>query len=204
MSLRMEDFKYESIASQDKLVFEFDVAGGWMDLKIVAGEVTIELRPSYLTDVLDNLLEAVVDILPAYAERDKYFDAIRTRSRSLLNLENKGIVILDFLREDNDTKILIRDNPDLDMEIDDFYTYYKFDDAIARVNGNILLAVKVRTNHFIHALIQGTNELLNKYGAVGYQERWMKHEFPLGYLNKLKAVKPDSDGCEIIKQPPNQ
>lgn len=168
----------------------------WLDVDVKCRDKTISYNAYYAGDALNDLLEAVVDILDGVGEYDKYFGTLRSRSRVVHNCEAQGAIVWDFNTWSHIIKILIRDNPDLDL--DDELEQYDFDknawvfkEEQLRLEGCVLLAVQMPINKFLHRLQEACQQFLNQFGIEGYQNHF-GYPFPEEAYKKLQTAIRDN------------
>lgn len=137
---------------------------GWAECAIQGGDHHANVIASYLSDALGGLLEAVVRLLEGQPEATASFadEPGEYRWRMVrVSSDRVALRILEFPQ-------LWGNRPDQE--------------------GKPLLETECRLRTFAGAVLSASQRVLEEHGADGYRERWVKHEFPLENLQRLKAL----------------
>lgn len=127
----------------------YDLTGtGWADCTIAIGEATATVTASYLSDALDDLVGAVVALLCGDEQSTASF------------AEEPGEYRWEFARKGPDG-VIIR---------------IRF--LGAGSDNQPIFDAETRLRTLAGALLSELQRLLREYGADGYRQRWVLHDFP--------------------------
>ncbi len=172
------------------LKFEYRLSGlGWADGFIEVKEQQCYFTASYLTNALDDFLEAIISITPSCVPHDELqqqstfqFCAEPSGTRWILKrVKNDHIYVQVISYKDIDHEI----DPEKEMEIE------------------------IPLLQFVEIVVKELDLLIKTHGLVGYRECWYEHDFPLTNFLKLKnyylthkgyeVTEYEEKGCELLK-----
>lgn len=143
--------------------FKYSLAGaGWAEGFIEINSQKCVFSPSYLTDAFGDLLRSLID---------------------LLNGEKSEIFLWDEEPRGLKWKLTLQDNKTLYLTITE---YMDTAENIDEEEGVIVVNTTCSFHGFIKMVIKEAEQILLKYGIVGYHESWIEHEFPLSSYLQLK------------------
>jgi len=137
---------------------------GWSECELEIDEQRVVASASYLSDALDELCRAVVEILRGERSSRAAFDEEPGEYRWLFDRigdERLRIRVLDFPE-------LWGNRPDEE--------------------GELLFDAECRLRTFAGALLSELQRLLETYGESGYREKWAEHEFPMRRMHQLRDL----------------
>ncbi len=139
---------------------------GWVTVNIHSDGEAVTMRVSYLHDSLRELAEAAI------ALGDGTVDA------QVIFMDEPGEHHLLFSRLDNDIALVeIRwydDWASWGIHSEEEYT--------------TLLTTKVLIKDVQKEILDVLEGILSKFGAEGYKQKWIEHDFPMAEYENLKAV----------------
>jgi hypothetical protein len=152
-----------------EVTFTYRLTGtGWADADIRIGDALAHASASYLGDALGELLDAVVAVVEGEVAARASWEEEPGEYRWALDRDDADVRVrvLDF-RESRG----IVESPDED--------------------GDVLLDQRCDLNDFATAVAGAARSVLDEYGAEGYREKWVEHDFPLESLTRLEALLGD-------------
>jgi hypothetical protein len=144
------------------VAFTYELTGaGWAEATIGIDGSVVQVTASYLSDALDDLLRAVVNVLQGVPENT-----------------------FSFVEEPGEYRWHLRRISEDQLSI----TITRFDDwpENRRQPGRIVFAQTCRLRTFAGAVYDSCNRLLERLGPDGYHDKWGEHEFPLNRLHELQ------------------
>ncbi|WP_159888708.1 hypothetical protein [Paenibacillus puerhi] len=151
--------------------FSYDLDSvGWANVHLKINEKEEYFSPSYVTEPLIDLLDAVMTLMKEFTPDDEV--------KSLTSFEwDFEPAIVDWkLKRLNDDELLVT------IEI--------FRDGVKVLEGKRLgeqlLSEQCDLIEFIREIVSSLDLLITKYGLVGYRENWSGADFPIGRYLKLK------------------
>ncbi|OPH52008.1 hypothetical protein BC351_34090 [Paenibacillus ferrarius] len=146
--------------------FEYKLSGkGWAEGFIEINSNIAYFTTSYLTDALDDMLKALILLIPeisTYPVSATHFEWHEEPGGTLWNLRR--------VREDM-----------LNIEI------VSFEDLLKRKKETIDMNETCSIIDFVKVIIHGLDLVLSKYGADGFKEEWVNHDFPMKNYFRLKS-----------------
>jgi hypothetical protein len=146
--------------------FNYELSGiGWADVEIEINNQKNYSTPSYISEPLIDLINALISITPGCIEEDE--------------LKNK--VAFEWEEEPGgQTWDLERINThELKVQITSYSDIHDKDKS------NIQTDIETICNldEFIQVVVEASRNILKKHGFVGYRKTWCGHDFPIsGYL----------------------
>jgi hypothetical protein len=144
------------------VAFTYVLTGtGWAAATVEIDGNVATITASYLSDALDDLLRAVVNVTRGIPENSFSF------------LEEPGEYRWDLRRVDEDQLSI---------------TITWFDDwqQLRELPGKNVFEGTCRLRTFAGAVYDSCKRLLDRLGPDGYLEKWVNHEFPLNRLHELQ------------------
>jgi hypothetical protein len=142
----------------DTVSFSYQLIGkGWSRARLTLDEDSVEMKASYLSDALGDLLEALIRLQYGARTARVSWDEEPGEFRWLLTRHGKGIAVRVLWFEDDWDEVgteRLRGRADLDA--------------------------------FIHAIALEAYAVLAEYGEQGYREHWIEHPFPTFSLSFLR------------------
>lgn len=147
----------------DRLHFEYELTGtGWSVGALALGDSSASLSASYLSDALGDLLAAVWMVTEGEREVRCSWDEEPGEYRWLFETES-GAVHLRVLWFDE----LWGGAPDDE--------------------GRLVFEADTTRRDLVDAMCQAAQAVWDEYGAAGYREKWVDHDFPLDLLRQLQS-----------------
>lgn len=147
------------------LSIEYRLAGsGWAECAVHFEGETCEISASYLSDALGNLVLAAAAVVAGVHSISVGFDEEPGEYRWVV-VKSGGNQVEVKLLEFQD---LWGNAPDSE--------------------GKLLMRFAVRPIEFGKAVENAARVALQEYGAAGYKERWVEHEFPHSQLELLTEL----------------
>ncbi|MCY6369369.1 hypothetical protein [Clostridium ganghwense] len=145
--------------------FTYELLGvGWAEVNIEINGQKSYSSPSYLSDALGDLLNALLRIIP---ELDYYEGAP----------DNKEFVVWSEEPAETQWTLELVDLDKIRIKIECF-------EDEDNDNGTIDIDEICNLNQFLSEVVKALDLLLEKHGFIGYKEMWYEYEFPIGaYLN---------------------
>jgi hypothetical protein len=138
------------------------LGSGWSEARLAFGERWTELSASYLTDALGDLLRAVLTLKDG------------ARSARVSWEEEPGEFRWLFTRAHEAVDVRV-------LWFNDQLPQFPDADGQERIAGRVAVDVLAA------AVAAGAREVLERYGAKGYHERWVEHPFPTAELDALEC-----------------
>ena len=146
-----------------------NVHNGWCDVTLISGPQSVEIVPSYLTDALRDLLNAVCDAI--------------VHDRGLCLWANEpGTIELMFTRQDAVIYVRARD-----LENDDLWGHGPSLHQPAEHEGEVLFDAQGDALAFATRVAEEAELVLENLGAARYAEEWRK-PFPADALRELRLA----------------
>lgn len=159
--------------------FEYKLDGsGWAEGFIELSSQRCYFTPSYLSDALGDLLNALVSLLINEPDSNQF------NTFSFIWEEEPACLEWLLTREENENVTLI---------IKKYYDIY----SNKKEKGSVLINATCRISDFITEILRETDSLLLYHGIVGYKESWINHEFPLSNYLKLKHYLGSNKQMEV-------
>jgi hypothetical protein len=147
----------------------YDLVGtGWAECTIRVDDASARVTASYLSDALDDLASAVLAALRGHPHATASFTEEPGEFRWVfepLPGANVSVRILEF-------KEMWGGRPDEE--------------------GEVIFHSQCRLRTLAGAVLSELQRLESTYGLVGYRERWVQHDFPVGRLAEFRALLKDS------------
>jgi len=137
---------------------------GWAECEVEVGDQRVVATASYLSDALDELCRAVVELLRGEPSSRAAFDEEPGEYRWLFDRvaeDRVRVRVLEF-RE------LWGNRPDAE--------------------GQLVFDAECRLRTFAGALLSELQRLLRSYGEAGYKEKWAEHGFPSRRIDQLRDL----------------
>ncbi|WP_421381730.1 hypothetical protein ACOJQI_20885 [Bacillus salacetis] len=152
---------------------------GWAEGYIEVNSQRCDFNPSYLTDVLGDLLDGLVYLLITTAPNRK-----RSPSFTIIMDEEPSGLEWEFtLVNEKNMQLLIKAFEDMCSKESD--------------QGEIVIETTCNSNDFLSEVIKELEVLIKKHGIIGYKETWAQHEFPLSSFLRLKHYLKQEQDFEI-------
>ncbi|WP_107091982.1 MULTISPECIES: hypothetical protein [unclassified Streptomyces] len=164
------------------LQFTWELVGvGGVTYRIDDGVSEHETHIGYCTDALADLL---------YAMTGLYGDSSGER--------------FSFDREPMETRWLLR-RQGVDVAVDVF----EFPDgatswgSLDETGGVLLWSSTQPRSVLCHAVVEAVEVVLREHGETGYQEKWVRHPFPVAALQDLRRLHRRDDECGRCQSTPD-
>jgi hypothetical protein len=139
---------------------------GWANVNIEINGQKSYSSPSYLSDALGDLLNALLRIIPQL----DYYEG---------RPDNKEFIVWSEEPAETHWTLELVDLDKIRIKIEHF-------EDENNDNGNIDIDEICNLNQFLSKVVKALDLLLEKHGFVGYKEMWFEHEFPIGAYLTLK------------------
>ncbi|MFZ5543951.1 MAG: hypothetical protein ACOZJZ_10350 [Pseudomonadota bacterium] len=147
------------------LTIEYRLAGsGWADCAIQLEGRTCQISASYLSDALGNLILAAAAVVAGVHSVSVGFDEEPGEYRWAVVKSGGNEVNVRLL----EFQELWGNAPDSE--------------------GKLLLEFAIRPLEFGKAVANAARAVLQEYGAAGYKERWVEHDFPIRQFELLTEL----------------
>lgn len=147
------------------VTFTYELTGtGWADCEFQVNGHTVTLTASYLTDALEDLVSAVVALMLGHPRAVATFTEEPGQYRWILEAQPGDTVrirVLEYLSGWGDV-------PD--------------------ERGRVMLDDVSPVADLGAAVLGGADAVLARYGAQGYHERWVQHEYPRQKVEHLRTL----------------
>lgn len=145
--------------------FTYRLTGtGWSDAQLRVGDSSAPLSASYLGDALGELLDALVALIDGALSARASWD------------EEPGEYRWLFDRDGWNIRIRLLDFPELRGFVE-----------APDEEGTVLLDERCDLEGLVAAIASAARAVLSEYGAEGYREKWVEHDFPATQLERLEA-----------------
>jgi hypothetical protein len=145
--------------------FSYSLVGaGWSKCSAVIGEQCATVTASYLSDALGDLVRAVIRLVEGQPEASASFE------------EEPGEYRWRFFRKAPD-RLSVRI-----LEFPQLWAYRPDEE------GKPVLEAECRLRTFAGAILSELQRLLAEYGAAGYREKWVQHDFPREEMERLQQL----------------
>jgi len=139
------------------LAFSYHLTGvGWSEAHLTLSEGTIEMRASYLSDALGDLLDALIRLRYGARRAEVSWDEEPGEFRWLLVRHGPGVVVRVLWFEDEADEV-----------------------GVERLRG------RTELDRLIDAVTSSAHGVLEEHGEQGYLEQWIEHPFPTFRLSVL-------------------
>jgi len=144
--------------------FTYELNGiGWANVELKLNHKECCFFPSYITDALSDLVQAIEVLMPECVAEDE----VRSASTFTWNSEPAEHLWV-LTRKDKET---------LNLQI----RLYR--DGVSDGKYELILDEDCFFDEFVKELVGALEEILYKHGIVGYKKQWCSGEFPLsGYI----------------------
>ncbi|MEH6943784.1 hypothetical protein V7014_18465 [Bacillus sp. JJ722] len=154
---------------------------GWANCHIEIDSKQCSFSPSYLTNALGDLLQALLEINPLYTEEayivngthffwDEEPEQIEWNFRYLF--DGKMSLRVTSHKEVSDTEILEK----------------------------VELSTNCSYDEFLGEVLNEVERILKEYGIIGYKNMWIEHDFPLSTFLQLKYYLENRTEFPITKR----
>jgi hypothetical protein len=148
--------------------FSFDLESvGWANVHLKINDKEEYFSPSYVTEPLIDLLDAVMTLMKEFTPDDE------VKSSTSFEWDLEPAIVDWKLYRLNDEQLLVT--------IEIFRTGFR-----DLGKGELLLSEKCNLIDFIQEIVSSLDLLIAKYGLVGFRENWRRADFPIGRYLKLK------------------
>lgn len=152
---------------------EYKLTGaGWAQCRVQIGDAEARLTASYLSDPLDNLLEAMRLLLSGVTEVHTSFDEEPGEYRWVMRLAGPGRVSVAILWFDE----LWSDRPD--------------------EKGEAILTAECRLRTLAGAVLAAAQAVFREHGDEGYRTEWSGDPFPSERMDRVKNLLDFGAGAE--------
>ena len=145
------------------------VGTGWARCTVAVDGAHAELTASYLSDALDDLCRAVVEVLAGAAESTASFDEEPGEYRWRLSRVGGQRVRVRI------------------VELDEPWGHRPDE------TGRVVLDADCELRSLAAALVAALEDVLAEHGDAGYRARWAEHDFPHARLAELRRLLPVAD-----------
>jgi hypothetical protein len=146
------------------IAFNYELTGaGWAEATVGIDGSIVRVTASYLSNALDDLLRAVVNVVRG----------IPKNSFSFLEEPGEYCWQLQCIGEDQ-----------LSITI----TWYEDWQQLRELPGKVVFERSCRLRTFAGAVYDSSKRLIDHYGKQGYREKWVQHEFPSDRLDELQQA----------------
>ena len=151
--------------------FQYELAGvGWAKVFIEIEGQSHQFYPSYLTNTLDDFLEALLSITPEIKLYEQPPDNITYFRWDEEPAEACGTI--ELVDKDNIRIQIVWFRDGFEGEED--------------ASGKVVIDSVCNINSFLTEVVKSLDKLLVKHGLLGYQKTWNTNEFPIGKYIFLK------------------
>ncbi|MCM3625765.1 hypothetical protein M3194_00125 [Paenibacillus glycanilyticus] len=149
------------------MLFSYDLESvGWASVQLEINSQRLFINPSYLSEPLIDLMNGVMSLLPECVPEDE------VKKQSVFEWDSEPAIHKWILTRQSDTNLGIK--------------VWLYKDGKIGEEGKVVFDQVCALNDFINLLVVSLENMLCKYGIVGYKANWLAADFPLsGYL-KLK------------------
>lgn len=163
-----------------KFIYKLDGAG-WANCHIEINSKEHSFTPSYLTNALGDLLQALLEVNPLYTEK-----AYADDGSGFFWDEEPEEIEWNF-RYLDDGKMLLR-----------ITSYEAVSDT--EILKKVALSTECSYDKFLGEVLNEVEKILEEYGIVGYKNMWIAHDFPLSAFLQLKYYLENRIGFPITKR----
>ncbi|MDH6181155.1 hypothetical protein M2152_001337 [Microbacteriaceae bacterium SG_E_30_P1] len=162
------------------MYFYYDVTGpGWARATVADDASHVELTASYLGDALGGLLAAVGQLLEGAQEaRCSWFEE-PGESRWIFEQSEVGTRVRILAFPDD-----VQQAEDGSIAVGDDGHAMPMPDSV----GKCIFETDQRTKVLASAIIDGAQDVLERYGLKEYQKRWIENPFPEAHLALAKGL----------------
>ncbi|MBP1995516.1 hypothetical protein [Paenibacillus eucommiae] len=172
------------------MIFEYKLTGlGWADGYIEIDKSECYFTASYLSNALNDFLDALLNIIPGCVPDDE----LKVSSSFEWEAEPAGTQWTLTRLEDGNIHVKVVFYSDL---------YLKFDPEIQ-------VDSICSTNDFVNAVVKELEILIRTHGIIGYRKCWSNHDFPISSFLILKnfslnnthieVTDYEHKGCQLVK-----
>ncbi len=149
----------------------YDLEGiGWATVYLKINDKEEYFNPSYFSEALIDLLDSVMILMPEFTPNDEI------KETSSFEWEQEPAIAIWTLKK------LGKEQLEISIRL------YK--DGTKKLNerdlGETLIEEQCNRNDLINEIVDSLDQLVKKYGLVGYRENWYRGDFPIGRYLKLK------------------
>ncbi|MFE5594784.1 hypothetical protein [Streptomyces sp. NPDC056549] len=156
------------------LQFSWELTGvGGATYRIADDASEHETHIGYCTDALADLLYAMAGLYEESSGERFSFDREPMETRWLLRRQGANVAIHVFEFPDGGTSW---GSPD-------------------ETGGTVLWSSTQSRGVLCHAVMEAAETVLRVHGEAGYQEKWMRHPFPVAALQDLQRLHRRDDDC---------
>ena len=149
------------------------VGAGWAKCTIRVDDATATVTASYLSDALDDLASAVSATLRGHPHATASFTEEPGEYRWIFEPLPEGKVVVRIL----EFREMWGGRPDEE--------------------GEVIFQAQCRLRTLAGALLSELQKLERTYGLVGYRQKWVEHDFPIGRLDELRELLDDSPDRDV-------
>lgn len=149
------------------MLFSYDLqSAGWSSVQLEINNQKLFIDPSYLSEPLIDLMDGVMSLLPECVPEDE------VKQQSVFEWNSEPAIHQWILTKIGDINLGIK--------------VWLYKDGKIGEEGKVVFDEVCALNDFVNQLVESLENMLRKYGIVGYKANWLRADFPLsGYL-KLK------------------